>query len=121
MLSYEFNISPGHNPPRRCGIWPKGVPITPLGNLIALDEAHGFALWPSCEDFSTGPVTTDEKTQKKNDVKVRNMLLMALLNEHLLTFNQYKDAKILFAAIQTTFGGNDATKKTQKTLLKQII
>ncbi|GJY16013.1 hypothetical protein Tco_0386435 [Tanacetum coccineum] len=67
-----------------------------------------------------GPVTTDEKTQKKNDVKVRNMLLMALLNEHLLTFNQYKDAKILFAAIQTTFGGNDATKKTQKTLLKQM-
>ncbi|GJZ43511.1 hypothetical protein Tco_0590766 [Tanacetum coccineum] len=32
----------------------------------------------------------------------------------------YKDAKTLFAAIQTRFGGNDATKKTQKTLLKQI-
>ncbi|GJZ27693.1 ribonuclease H-like domain-containing protein [Tanacetum coccineum] len=30
-----------------------------------------------------------------------------------------KDAKTLFAAIQTRFGGNDATKKTQKTLLKQ--
>ncbi|GJU84996.1 ribonuclease H-like domain-containing protein [Tanacetum coccineum] len=67
-----------------------------------------------------GPVTADEKTQKKNDVKARSMLLMALPNEHLLTFNQYKDAKTLFAAIQTRFGGNDATKKTQKTLLKQI-
>ncbi|GJU49694.1 putative ribonuclease H-like domain-containing protein [Tanacetum coccineum] len=65
-----------------------------------------------------GPVTADEKTQKKNDVKARSMLLMALPNEHLLTFNQYKDAKTLFAAIQTRFGGNDATKKTQKTLLK---
>ncbi|GJT05640.1 hypothetical protein Tco_0840102 [Tanacetum coccineum] len=32
----------------------------------------------------------------------------------------YKDAKTLFVAIQTRFGGNDATKKTQKTLLKQI-
>ncbi|GKD03109.1 ribonuclease H-like domain-containing protein [Tanacetum coccineum] len=32
----------------------------------------------------------------------------------------YKDAKTLFAAIQTRFGGNEATKKTQKTLLKQI-
>ncbi|GJR83105.1 putative ribonuclease H-like domain-containing protein [Tanacetum coccineum] len=30
----------------------------------------------------------------------------------------YKDAKTLFAAIQTRFGGNEATKKTQKTLLK---
>ncbi|GJX28283.1 putative ribonuclease H-like domain-containing protein [Tanacetum coccineum] len=52
-----------------------------------------------------GPVTADEKVQKKNDVKARSMLLMALLNEHLLTFNQYKDAKTLFAAIQTRFGG----------------
>ncbi|GKC44469.1 hypothetical protein Tco_1062191 [Tanacetum coccineum] len=66
------------------------------------------------------PVTADEKVQKRNDVKARSMLLMALPNEHLLTFNQYKDAKTLFATIQTRFGGNDATKKTQKTNLKQI-
>nr|GEU49278.1 putative ribonuclease H-like domain-containing protein [Tanacetum cinerariifolium] len=63
------------------------------------------------------PVTTEETAQNKNDVKARSMLLMALPNEHLLTFNQYKDAKTLFAAIQTRFGGNEATKKTQKTLL----
>ncbi|GJR93901.1 hypothetical protein Tco_0266075 [Tanacetum coccineum] len=50
------------------------------------------------------PVTTEEKVQKKNDVKARSMLLMALPNEHLMTFNQYKDAKTLFAAIQTRFG-----------------
>ncbi|GJR55979.1 ribonuclease H-like domain-containing protein [Tanacetum coccineum] len=67
-----------------------------------------------------GPVTTEEKVQKKNDVKARSMLLMALPNEHLMTFNQYKDAKTLFAAIQTRFVGNKATKKTQKTLLKQM-
>ncbi|GKE34800.1 ribonuclease H-like domain-containing protein, partial [Tanacetum coccineum] len=67
-----------------------------------------------------GTVTTEEKAQKKNDVKARSMLLMELPNEHQLTFNQYKDAKTLFAAIQTRFGGNDATKKIQKTLLKQI-
>ncbi|GKD68492.1 ribonuclease H-like domain-containing protein [Tanacetum coccineum] len=48
------------------------------------------------------------------------MLLMALPNEHQLTFNQYKDVKTLFEAIQIRFSGNDATKKTQKTLLKQM-
>ncbi|GJR91144.1 putative ribonuclease H-like domain-containing protein [Tanacetum coccineum] len=48
------------------------------------------------------------------------MLLMALPNEHQLTFNQYKDAKTLFDAIQTRFSGNDATRKTQKTLLKHM-
>ncbi|GKA24445.1 hypothetical protein Tco_0710478 [Tanacetum coccineum] len=67
-----------------------------------------------------GPVTTEEKVQKKNDVKARSMLLMALPNELLMTFNQCKDAKTLLAAIQTRFGGNEATKKTHKTLLKQI-
>nr|GEX56245.1 retrovirus-related Pol polyprotein from transposon TNT 1-94 [Tanacetum cinerariifolium] len=67
-----------------------------------------------------GPVTTEEKVQTKNDVKARGMLLMALPNEHLMTFNQYKDAKTLFAAIQTRFGGNEAIKKTQKTLLMQM-
>ncbi|GJS06008.1 ribonuclease H-like domain-containing protein [Tanacetum coccineum] len=51
-----------------------------------------------------GLVTTEGKVQKKNDVKERSMLLMALPNEHLMTFNQYKDAKTLFAAIQTRFG-----------------
>nr|GEY91622.1 ribonuclease H-like domain-containing protein [Tanacetum cinerariifolium]GEZ10348.1 ribonuclease H-like domain-containing protein [Tanacetum cinerariifolium] len=66
----------------------------------------------------SGPVTTEEKAQKKNDVKARSMLLMALPNEHLLIFSQYKDAKTLFEAIQARFGRNDATKKTQRTLLK---
>nr|GEU84571.1 hypothetical protein [Tanacetum cinerariifolium] len=67
-----------------------------------------------------GPVTTEEKAQKKNDVMARSMLLMALPNEHLMTFNLYKDAKSLFTAIEIIFGGNEATKKTQKTLLKQM-
>ncbi|GJX65417.1 hypothetical protein Tco_0299760, partial [Tanacetum coccineum] len=66
------------------------------------------------------PVTTEEKAQKKNDVKARSMLLMALPNEHQLTFSQYKDAKTLFEAIQARFGGNEATKKTQKTLLEEM-
>ncbi|GJZ88045.1 hypothetical protein Tco_0659827 [Tanacetum coccineum] len=40
--------------------------------------------------------------------------------EHLLTFNKHKDDKSLFEAIEARFGGNEATKKTQKTLLKQM-
>ncbi|GKF11548.1 hypothetical protein Tco_0049474, partial [Tanacetum coccineum] len=65
------------------------------------------------------PVTAEEKTNKKNDVKARGWLLMALPNENKLTFSQYPDAKSMFAAIETRFGGNAATKKTQKILLKQ--
>ncbi|GKB44341.1 hypothetical protein Tco_0889283 [Tanacetum coccineum] len=65
------------------------------------------------------PATAEEKISKKNDVKAKGLLLMALPNEHQLTFSQYPDAKSMFAAIETRFGGNAATKKTQKTLLKQ--
>ncbi|GJX70134.1 ribonuclease H-like domain-containing protein [Tanacetum coccineum] len=46
--------------------------------------------------------------------------MMILPSEHLLTFNQYKDAKILFEAVKARFCGNEATKKTQKTLLKHM-
>nr|GEU47084.1 hypothetical protein [Tanacetum cinerariifolium] len=66
------------------------------------------------------PLTVEEKAQKKNDVKARSMLSMALPNEHLLTFSQYKDVKTLFKAIQARFDGNDAIKKTQRTLLKHM-
>ncbi|GJT88138.1 putative ribonuclease H-like domain-containing protein [Tanacetum coccineum] len=65
------------------------------------------------------PVTAEEKINKKNDVKARSLLLMALPNKHLLTFSQYTNAKTMYAVIKTRFGGNEATKKTHKALLKQ--
>ncbi|GKF04243.1 hypothetical protein Tco_0034911, partial [Tanacetum coccineum] len=65
------------------------------------------------------PLTTEEKTCKKNNVKARSLLLMALPNEHQLTFDEFVDAQSMFAAIKARFGGNKATKKTQKALLKQ--
>ncbi|GJZ57463.1 ribonuclease H-like domain-containing protein [Tanacetum coccineum] len=47
------------------------------------------------------PATTEEKKNKKNNVKARGLLLMALPNEHQLTFSQYPDDKSMFAAIET--------------------
>ncbi|GJS88519.1 putative ribonuclease H-like domain-containing protein [Tanacetum coccineum] len=74
---------------------------------------------PSTALKMTMPSTAEEKICKKNDVKARSLLLMALPNEHQLTFNQYVDAQSMFAAIKARFGGNEATKRTQKALLKQ--
>ncbi|GJX56590.1 putative ribonuclease H-like domain-containing protein [Tanacetum coccineum] len=74
---------------------------------------------PSTALKMTVPSTAEEKICKKNDVKARSLLLMALPNEHQLTFNQYVDAQSMFAAIKARFGGNEATRKTQKALLKQ--
>nr|GFC12260.1 hypothetical protein [Tanacetum cinerariifolium] len=90
-----------------------GNSLKPVAETTTDDAGTSTTLIP-------GPVTIKEKAKKNNDVKARSMLLMALPNEHLMTFNQYKDAKTLFATIETIFGRNEATKKTQKTLLKQL-
>nr|GEY42927.1 retrovirus-related Pol polyprotein from transposon TNT 1-94 [Tanacetum cinerariifolium] len=90
-----------------------------LIQLNVAENDNSFNPVPRITANADGLVTAEEKAQKKNNVKARSMLLMALPNEHLLTFNQYKDSKTLFEA-QARFGGNDATKKTQKILLKHM-
>ncbi|GKB53105.1 ribonuclease H-like domain-containing protein, partial [Tanacetum coccineum] len=65
------------------------------------------------------PTSVEEKAQRKAELKARSNLLMALPNEHQLKFNSYKDANTLMQAIENRFGGNTATKKIQKNLLKQ--
>nr|GEZ28556.1 ribonuclease H-like domain-containing protein [Tanacetum cinerariifolium] len=62
---------------------------------------------------------TTAKLARKNELKARGTLLMALLDKHQLKFNSHKDAKTLMEAIEKRFGANTETKKVQKTLLKQ--
>nr|GEV51000.1 putative ribonuclease H-like domain-containing protein [Tanacetum cinerariifolium] len=65
------------------------------------------------------PTTAEQKLARKNELKARGTLLMALPDKHQLKFNSHKDAKILMEAIEKTFERNTETKKVQKTLLKQ--
>nr|GEZ21860.1 ribonuclease H-like domain-containing protein [Tanacetum cinerariifolium] len=65
------------------------------------------------------PTTVEEKLARKNELKARGTLLMALPNEHQLKFNSYKTAKSLMEAIKKRFEGNKESKKVQKTPLKQ--
>nr|GEZ48452.1 ribonuclease H-like domain-containing protein [Tanacetum cinerariifolium] len=65
------------------------------------------------------PTTIERKLARKNELKARGTLLMALPDKHQLKFNTHKDAKSLMEAIENRFGGNTETKKVQKTLLKQ--
>nr|GEZ62902.1 hypothetical protein [Tanacetum cinerariifolium] len=66
------------------------------------------------------PITTaEEKAQRRLEVKARRTLMMGIPNEHQLKFNSIKDAKQLLEAVKKRFGGNAATKKTQRNLLKQ--
>nr|GEU99540.1 hypothetical protein [Tanacetum cinerariifolium] len=57
--------------------------------------------------------------KRRDDVKARTTLLLALPDEHQLRFGKYETAKELWEAILKTFDGNEATKKTKKNKLKQ--
>ncbi|GJS94606.1 hypothetical protein Tco_0801574 [Tanacetum coccineum] len=65
------------------------------------------------------PKTTEQKLARKNELKAKSTMLLAIPDEHLLKFHGIKDAKTLWEEIKTRFGGNKESKKMQKTILKQ--
>ncbi|GJZ43110.1 hypothetical protein Tco_0590365, partial [Tanacetum coccineum] len=67
----------------------------------------------------TVAITVEDMQKRRNDVKARTTLLLALPDEHQLRFSKYDNAKELWEAILKTFSGNEATKKTKKNQLKQ--
>nr|GEW83590.1 hypothetical protein [Tanacetum cinerariifolium] len=84
------------------------------------DAATGSAREGSAKKKGrTVAVTTEDMQKRRNDVKARTTLLLALSDEHQLRFSKYKTAQELWAAILKTFGENEAIKKTKKNQLKQ--
>ncbi|GKC87659.1 hypothetical protein Tco_1148308 [Tanacetum coccineum] len=64
-------------------------------------------------------ILNEEKQDRRNEMKARETLLMALPNKDQLKFHSYKDAKLLMEAIEKRYGGKKESKKVQRTLLKQ--
>ncbi|GKC83155.1 hypothetical protein Tco_1138872 [Tanacetum coccineum] len=80
------------------------------------------ALVASASGGTEGPIppkTAEQKLARKNELKAKSTLLLAIPDEHLLKFHGIKDAKSLWEAINTMFGGNKESKKIQKAILKQ--
>nr|GEV65121.1 hypothetical protein [Tanacetum cinerariifolium] len=65
------------------------------------------------------PKTEAQKLAKKNKLKAKSTLLLAIPDEHLLKFHSIKDAKSLREAIKARFRGNKESKKMHKTIMKQ--
>nr|GEU85119.1 hypothetical protein [Tanacetum cinerariifolium] len=63
------------------------------------------------------PTTAEQRLARKNELKARGTLLMALPDKHQIKFNIQKDAKTLMEAIKKWFGGN---KETKKKLISQL-
>ncbi|GJX11521.1 hypothetical protein Tco_0201380 [Tanacetum coccineum] len=65
------------------------------------------------------PRTIEEILARERERKARTTLLMALPKDHLAKFHKMTDAKEMWDAIKSRFGGNDESKKMQKYILKQ--
>ncbi|GJR10518.1 ribonuclease H-like domain-containing protein [Tanacetum coccineum] len=65
------------------------------------------------------PTTQEEQLADEKERKARTLLLMAVPKDHLRRFHGMDDAKEIWAAIKTRFGGNANSKKMQKAVLKQ--
>ncbi|GKF97115.1 hypothetical protein Tco_0292936, partial [Tanacetum coccineum] len=65
-------------------------------------------------------VTTAAEIQAiEKERKAKNILLMAIPKEHMRRFHGMDDAKEIWEAIRTRFGGNANSKKMQKAVFKQ--
>ncbi|GJS47081.1 putative ribonuclease H-like domain-containing protein [Tanacetum coccineum] len=64
------------------------------------------------------PKTAKQLAARRNQERVKSILLLAIPDEYLLKFHNVADAKSLWEAIKSRFGGNEESKKMQKNVLK---
>ncbi|GJR40424.1 hypothetical protein Tco_1216108 [Tanacetum coccineum] len=65
------------------------------------------------------PKTAEEILARERERKARTTLLMALPEDHLAKFHKMTDAKEMWDAIKSIFGGNDESNKMHKYILKE--
>ncbi|GJU77418.1 hypothetical protein Tco_1274488 [Tanacetum coccineum] len=90
-----------------------------LWEVIVNGDAPAIASASAGTEGLIPPKTTEQKLARKNELKAKSTLLLAIPDEHLLKFHGIQDAKTLWEAIKTRYGGNKESKKMQRTILKQ--
>ncbi|GJR12230.1 hypothetical protein Tco_0794882 [Tanacetum coccineum] len=90
-----------------------------LWEVIMNGDAPAIASARAGTEGPIPPKTVEQKLARKNELKAKSTLFLAIPNEHLLKFHGIKDVKTLWEAIKARFGGNKESKKMLKTILKQ--
>nr|GEU73425.1 reverse transcriptase domain-containing protein [Tanacetum cinerariifolium] len=84
-------------------------------------DAHNLV--KSCDicQRQVAPTTAEQRLAKKNELKARGTLLMALPDKYQLKFNSHKDAKTLMKAIEKRFGESlDQIHERLQKLISQL-
>nr|GEX18283.1 ribonuclease H-like domain-containing protein [Tanacetum cinerariifolium] len=87
--------------------------------IMNSDESVQTTTYANGVETEVPPKTAQAILARQRERKAKIILLLAIPNEYQLRFYTIKDAKSLWAAIKSRFGGNVESKKMQKNVLKQ--
>ncbi|GJR05049.1 hypothetical protein Tco_0528033 [Tanacetum coccineum] len=89
-----------------------------LWEVIVNGDAHAVA--SASAEGPIPPKTVEQKLARKNELKAKSTLLLAIPDEHLLKFHGIKDAKPLWEAIKTRTKTYNNSKRCMKLKFKPI-
>ncbi|GJZ64384.1 ribonuclease H-like domain-containing protein [Tanacetum coccineum] len=81
------------------------------GVLVNGDSVSPIASASAGAEGPIPPKTAEQKLARKNELKAKSTLMLAIPDEHLLKFHACKDAKSLWESIKNRFGGNKGIKQ----------
>ncbi|GJZ03765.1 hypothetical protein Tco_0615692 [Tanacetum coccineum] len=90
-----------------------------LWEVIMNGDAPAIASASAGTEGPIPPKTAKQNLSKKNELKAKSTLLLAIPDEHLLKFHGIKDAKPLMVSNQASLEATRNQRKMQKPLLKQ--
>nr|GEW89217.1 hypothetical protein [Tanacetum cinerariifolium] len=90
-----------------------------LWEVILIGDSHVPTRFVEGILQQVAPTTAEQRLARKNELKARGTLLMALPDKHQLKFNSHKDATILMEAIEKRFGLDQIHDRLQK-LVSQL-
>ncbi|GJX96849.1 hypothetical protein Tco_0352647 [Tanacetum coccineum] len=89
------------------------------GNTTRNDPFPPFLLLEAQTQVIKQVAARSSMDSKMAELKARTTLLMSIPEDHLAKFHKMTDAKEMWEAIKSKFGGNDESKKMHKYILKQ--
>ncbi|GJR46773.1 ribonuclease H-like domain-containing protein [Tanacetum coccineum] len=91
-----------------------------LKKVIVNGDAPAITSASASTEGLIPPKTAKQKLARKNELKAKSTLLLAILDEHLLKFHGIKDIKTLWEAIKARFKGLDKTYDRFQKLINQL-
>ncbi|GJS95314.1 ribonuclease H-like domain-containing protein [Tanacetum coccineum] len=89
-----------------------------LWDIIVNGDLEDEATSSGAQSSPPVPKTAKQLPARRNQERIKSILLLAIPDEYLFKFHNVPDAKSLWAALKSRFGGNEESKKMQKNVLK---